>query len=346
MAALTPTAPDKVEITALVETALSWDLNGPDLPAIVAVKAVLSARWVRLGIELRKLRERAGLSVTEAARSLGTVTAQISNIESCRYGISAERVRALARNYDCADDALVEALVEMATDRKQGWWEQYRELLPAGLLDLAELEAKAKSLHVSCTVHMPGLLQTPDHAREVFRNVVPALTPPEVEHRASHRIKRQEIIYREQPTPYNAIVHEAALRMQFGGPTMARGQLQHLAEMSEHAGVTLRVVPFAAGSFPGSGQSFSYAEGPVPQLDTVQLDQSHGPSLSDQGRPVAWAAPALTYARLHGRDERRLSAHAHSRAAEPEGPGGALPSGGARGYSVSSRRKPTLRPTW
>ncbi|MFE7040841.1 hypothetical protein ACFU9X_15755 [Streptomyces atratus] len=41
--------------------------------------------------------------------------------------------------------------------------------------------------------------------------------------------------------------------------------------------MTLLVIPFEAGAFPGAGQTVLYAEGPVPQLDTVQIDNSLGP---------------------------------------------------------------------
>ncbi|MET7716309.1 hypothetical protein [Streptomyces sp. NPDC005407] len=34
MVALTPIVPDKVEILALVEAAVPWDLSGPDLPTV------------------------------------------------------------------------------------------------------------------------------------------------------------------------------------------------------------------------------------------------------------------------------------------------------------------------
>ncbi|MCQ8774780.1 Scr1 family TA system antitoxin-like transcriptional regulator [Streptomyces telluris] len=33
----------------------------------------------------------------------------------------------------------------------------------------------------------------------------------------------------------------------------------------------------ASGAFPGSGQTLVYAEGAVPELDTVQVDCTHGP---------------------------------------------------------------------
>lgn len=240
-----------------------------------------TGRQLRLGTELRKLRERAGLTATEAGQLLGVKQHQISNTEAGRVGVSPERVRTLARHYKCADSALIDALGEMTGDRRRGWWEEYREILPVPLLDLAEVEHHATHLRTAVTVHIPGLLQTTDHARELFRQVVPEFSPPDIEHRVSFRIKRQAVLFKDAPTPYQVIIHEAALCMRFGGASVVRGQLQHLLNMSERDDITLKVLPFAAGSFPGSGQSIFYSRGPVPQLDTVHLDQSHGPVFLD-----------------------------------------------------------------
>ncbi|GGP56930.1 helix-turn-helix domain-containing protein [Streptomyces abikoensis] len=235
-----------------------------------------TARQLRLGSELRKMRERAGLTSTEAGRLLGTNQTQISNIESSRFGVSADRVRALARNYECSDQALVDALVAMANDRKRGWWEEYREHLPAGLIDLTELEHHAVALRVAQVINIPGLLQTIDYARAIFRQAVPPLLPHDIEFRVSHRIKRQAILYRDSPPSYTAIIHEAALRMEFGGVETAAAQLNHLIAMSERDNVTIVVVPFAGTSFPSSGHGVDYLYGPVPQLDTVHLDVAQG----------------------------------------------------------------------
>jgi transcriptional regulator with XRE-family HTH domain len=232
-------------------------------------------------VELRKMRERAGMTATEAARMLGTSQGQLSNVESGRFGVSPERIRSLARIYSCPDQAFVEALVRMAGEKTLGWWESYREVLPSGLLDLAELEHHAIAMRTAYTSHMPGLLQTADHAREIFRHVIPAPTPPEVEHRVSHRVKRQGVLYGASPSPYSTVVHEAALHMGVGGRDVARAQLQHLLDMSEREHITIRVLPFGVGAFPGSGQSINYLYGTVPQLDTAQLDQFHGPVLLD-----------------------------------------------------------------
>ncbi|GAB3181865.1 helix-turn-helix domain-containing protein [Streptomyces incanus] len=233
-------------------------------------------RQRRLGIELRKLRERAGFTVTQAATHLGVNQGRVSMIETGRSSVSADLVRGMASAYDCSDEALIVTLAAMTGRRSRGWWEEYREHLPAALVDLAELEHHATALRVALVIHIPALLQTTDHARALFRAVVPPMRQYEIEHRLTHRIKRQGILHRESPPPYSAIIHESALRMGFGGPVVTRGQLTHLLGMGEMPHVTIRVIPFGTGYFPSTGQSFDYVAGAVPQLDTVQLDTHHG----------------------------------------------------------------------
>ncbi|MEU3787125.1 helix-turn-helix transcriptional regulator [Streptomyces sp900129855] len=233
-------------------------------------------RQRRLGAELRRLREQAGFSVTGAAALLGVNQGRVSMIETGRSPVSADRVRAMASAYACSDAELIDALADFTGRRTPGWWEPYREHLPATLVDLAELEHHATGLRVALVIHIPALLQTTDHARALFRAVVPPMRQYEIEHRLTHRIKRQGILHREAPPPYSAFIHESALRMGFGGRTVALGQLKHLIEMSELPHVSVRVIPFGTEYFPSTGQSFDYVEGPVAQLDTVQLDTHHG----------------------------------------------------------------------
>ncbi|AZQ72928.1 MULTISPECIES: helix-turn-helix domain-containing protein [Streptomyces] len=242
----------------------------------MASTASPTLRQQRLGRELRKLRERAGLSTSAAAALLGVNQSRISNIEAGRYAVGADRVRAMARNYTCADRELVEALAGMTGGRTRGWWEEYREVLGAGLLDLAELEHHTSVMRVAGLMHIPGLLQTTDHARAMFNATVPPLEQYEVEHRVSFRVRRQAILAPGRLASLTAIIHESALRMGYGGSSTARAQLKYLIEMSERDNIKTLVVPFGSGFFPGSGQPIVYACGPLAQLDTVQLDADHG----------------------------------------------------------------------
>ncbi|MCU4745254.1 MULTISPECIES: helix-turn-helix domain-containing protein [Streptomyces] len=243
---------------------------------MVRVKLPPTIRQRRLGGELRRLRERADLSATNAGKLFGTTQSRISNIEAGGYAVSADRVRALARLYDCTDEPLIDALAAMTGGRTRGWWEEYREILSSGALDLAEVEHHARAVRVASVIHIPGLLQTTDHARAVVGDVVPPLAPYQVEHRVSHRIKRQAILYGDHPTPFVAIIHEAALRMGFGGPKVARAQLKNLIERSEEPHIQVRIIPFGSGTFPSAGHGIDQFSGPLAQLDTIQLDSDHG----------------------------------------------------------------------
>ncbi|MFJ3040681.1 MULTISPECIES: hypothetical protein [Streptomyces] len=88
---------------------------------------------------------------------------QICNTEAGRMGISAERVRALACHYERSDHALIDAPCAMTAERSRGWWDEYQEILPGALLDLAEVEHHAVHLRTAITAHIPGLLQTKPH---------------------------------------------------------------------------------------------------------------------------------------------------------------------------------------
>jgi transcriptional regulator with XRE-family HTH domain len=238
----------------------------------VSVRSAPTARQRRLGAELRRMREAAGLKVVQAAEHLGVERTRISNIEAGRLGVSEERVRSLASVYQCGDQAYVDALAAMTEDRFKGWWEDFRGKVGVGALDLAELEHHAVLLRSMQMMHFPGLLQTEEYAKAVFSMAVPEPTPVELRRRLSYRMRRRDVLDRDDPPTCTFLLHEAAARLDFGGAAVMRSQVKQILEASERENVTVRVIPFSAGGFPNAGSSITYAAGPVPQLDTVQLD--------------------------------------------------------------------------
>jgi transcriptional regulator with XRE-family HTH domain len=232
------------------------------------------------------MREQAGLSIQDAAALLRIDRTLVSNIEAARSGVSEERVRHFAQRYECPDPDLVDALAAMASTRNaRHWWDEYRGKLPDGYLEVSEYYATR--IRTAQTAHLPGLFQTEEHARALFDLAVPALPRLEVELRVAHRLGRQRVLEGDDPVSYVGIIHEAALRMQFGGRRVAHRQLEHLTEAADRDNVTLLVIPFSVGSFHGAGQSILYAEGTVPQLDSVQLDTAHGAQFADAPTPLA-----------------------------------------------------------
>jgi hypothetical protein len=205
----------------------------------------------------------------------------MSQIESGTTGVSEQRLRRLAAHYSCTDDALVEALVVMATHRTRGWWEKYQWLLPASFLDLAELEYHARFLQEVQFLYIPGPLQTEDYARSVFSYRVPELPQEDVDLRVQHRMQRKVIFEGPDPTPYEAVIHEAALRINVGSRAASRTQLARLVDASEADHVTVRVIPFTLEHFAGATSAMVYAGGAVPKLDTVLRDAPHGTAFID-----------------------------------------------------------------
>ena len=239
----------------------------------MALRSEPTARQMRLAVELRRLRDAAGLTAREAATLLGVTAPVISQIESGIAGMSAKRLRRLAANYSCADAELIDALVTMATDRTEGWWEEYRGLLPKPFLNLAELEHHATFLQEVQFLFIPGPLQTADYARAVFSDRVPELPPEELELRVRHRMRRAATLAQ---TPYEAVIHEAALRIMVSDRNASRTQLAHVMESSEAEHVTVRVIPFRLEGFTSAASAMTYAGGAVPKLDTVVRDGPHG----------------------------------------------------------------------
>lgn len=238
-----------------------------------------TARQLRLAVELRRLRDAAGLSAIDAAALLGVNRVQISHIESGLAGVSEERLRRLAAHYSCTDEAFVDALVVMATDRTRGWWEEYRGLLPTPFLDIAELEHHSTFRRDVEFLFVPGLLQTEDYARAAFSSRVPELPRAELDLRVRHRMQRKVVL--EAPVPYESLIHEAALRIRVGDRVTARAQLARVLELSEADHISVRVIPFDLDGFGGAWSPMMLAGGSVPRLDTAVRDAPHGTGFID-----------------------------------------------------------------
>ncbi|MDH6214776.1 helix-turn-helix domain-containing protein [Streptomyces pseudovenezuelae] len=242
----------------------------------MAPRSHATARQVRLGTELRRLREAAGLKARELAELLSSTSAQISQVELGFAGVSEERVRRLAAHCACTDEALIDILVAMATDRTRGWWEEYRGVLPPVFLDTAEAEHHATFLREVVITLVPGLLQTADYARAVYAYMRPELPESEVEIRVEHRLNRRVVIEGDNPTPYETVIHEFALRVLVADRGVALAQLRRILEQVEEGHAVVRVIPVDQVGFAGAGASMMYLGGPVPRLDTGLRDSPTG----------------------------------------------------------------------
>ncbi|MFE3504380.1 helix-turn-helix domain-containing protein [Kitasatospora sp. NPDC059146] len=238
-------------------------------------------RQRRLGAELRKMRERAGLGGSQLARALGVSAAQVTQMESGKTSVSMDRLRTIAAACNCGSQPLISSLGSIST-RKKGWWEKYRHRLPDTLLESAEHEdfATGTIRHWASAI-IPGLLQTEEYARGVFNRHLSPVPADELDLRTSFRMERRAKFLEDPRKKLEIYIHESSLVTRYGGTAVLRSQLHSLIDDAAGEAVCIRVVPFAAHTYPGSIENFAYSYGEVPELDTVEMEASTGPIFYD-----------------------------------------------------------------
>ncbi|MFI9584023.1 DUF5753 domain-containing protein [Streptomyces sp. NPDC052236] len=147
----------------------------------------------------------------------------------------------------CEDELLVNALVAMAKERGKRWWQAYRGRIASSFLDVAELEHHATHIRTYQVARIPGLFQTEEYMRAVFALSAPQLADAERELQIEHRLQRQQLIEPEVRVSQEVIIHEAALRMRFGGRKAARAQLDRVLELAHRDNISVRDVPLVVG---------------------------------------------------------------------------------------------------
>ncbi len=239
-----------------------------------------SLRRRRLAAELRRLRDQAGLSATDAARKVGWQASRISRIETRQSGITAPDLRRLLDVYGVEDKAHRAYLGELARRlNERGWWQKYAGLIGGEYADLIGLEAEARTIRSYEQELVPGLLQTPEYARAVIRASRPTDTGEEIDRRVEIRMERQEVLVRDDPPPprFSVVLSEAALRRPVGGNDVMRRQLEYLIRPRDRANVTIQVLPFDAGVHPSMVGPFMALTFPDPgDLGVVNLENATG----------------------------------------------------------------------
>ncbi|MBX9360522.1 helix-turn-helix transcriptional regulator [Streptomyces sp. WAC04114] len=192
------------------------------------------------GFELRRHREAAGLTQRQLGDILNYTGSLVGQIETARKVPTPE----FSERADAAlgTDGMFSRLVELVL----------RSRLPAWFQQVAELEMRATDISSFQTHMVLGLLQTPGYARAVLG----ALDQTDLEDRTAVRLARQRVFEKGEPPVFWAVLSEAALRLEIGGPEVMRGQLAHLLSSENNPRINVQVLPFSAGAHAGLQGSF------------------------------------------------------------------------------------------
>lgn len=244
----------------------------PDSPTV---------RKRQLGIQLRKQREAAGLLNAEVAERMGWSTTKMSRLENGQTTISAAEIERLCDCLGVEDTDLRKTLMETARQsRQRGWWQPFTKVLPKGFTVYIDLESAASVIYVFEPGYVPGLLQTPDYGRAMFRAAPIGYVESEIDRLVSVRTARQDILVREQDPPrLSAIIDETALTRQIGSAETMKAQLHRLVEAASLPNVTIQVVPADVGAYANMGSGLTMLEFASTDQPVVHVDISVGGSM-------------------------------------------------------------------
>src|ERR1700761_1829281 len=125
---------------------------------------------MRLGSQLRRLREAAGITPEQAGLEIRGSRSKISRLENGRVKLKSRDLTDLLTLYGVFDEDLRSKLLELARQSNApDWWTKYSDILPDWFETYLGLEAAAATIRSFEVQFVHGLFQTEDYARAVTR---------------------------------------------------------------------------------------------------------------------------------------------------------------------------------
>ncbi len=261
-----------------------------------------TVRQRRLGAILRELREKAGMSIAEAAQVIECTTSKISRVETGHRGIKPLELRLLLDAYGVDDPARRDMLLKLSRNaRKRDWWDiEYGELVAEQRYrEYLTFESEAALLRSYENELVPGLLQTPDYARAVIAAGRFDASDEEIDALVEVRMARQEVLRRkDRLVKLWTVLNEAVLRRPMGSVETMRAQLRYLLDVTNRlrSVVTVQVLPFSVGAHPGIDGPFTligFPEQTAP--DVVWLENYRGSLYLENAADVERYTLAFTH---------------------------------------------------
>jgi transcriptional regulator with XRE-family HTH domain len=255
----------------------------------------------RLAVELRTLREEAGMTTDRLSKLIHQSRMKISRLENAHIRPDLAEVMKILDILGVKGDKWHE-VVRIARDAaEKGWWDAYGDTMGSRQRLYADLESGAKTIRTYNQTAIPGLLQTQEFIWaliELDKSEGPVDYRPE--RMAEARLKRQRALLGPGGPTYEVILDEFVIRRLAVPASVMRAQLRHLIDtVSAEPRVTLVVLPYDApiigGLLPMSSfMLYTFADPTDPPMalaETVNTDLVHS-------EPAEVARYARHYGRL------------------------------------------------
>src|ERR1700753_2695944 len=126
----------------------------------------------RLGGGPRRARLETGLTQDQVASAMDWSLSKLIRIENGTVTISTNDLKAVLAHYKITDEDRTANFLALARGaRERSWWSNYRDVASPRLLQLIEYEAASIITRNFQPLLVPGLLQTKEYARNVYRGL-------------------------------------------------------------------------------------------------------------------------------------------------------------------------------
>lgn len=198
----------------------------------------------QLAVELRRLRDVAGISGRELAKRVGISQSTLSRIEAGHVVPPLPQVldwaKAVGAEPDC--QATLRALTEAAHSPEVRDWAASLAERPHLQDDVRAFEEDAHLVRNFQPALVPGLLQTAEYARRVFDTFDPPYAPEAAAAALAARLDRQRVLY-DPAKQFEFLITEAALRFRPGPHRVLLAQLDRIISIETLDTVTIGVIP-------------------------------------------------------------------------------------------------------
>ena len=232
-----------------------------------------SVRRLILGSQLRRLRERAGISCAEAGYNIRGSASKISRMETGRISFKERDVEDLLTLYGLHDtEERGQLLALVAQSRQTGWWHRYNDRMPKWFEDYVGLEEAAARIQSWELQFVPGLIQTEEYARAAVAHGHPRAASDAVERTVELRMRRQKILDGTHPPRLWMVIDESVLHRTLGQRTVLKRQIDRMLELTDQPHISLQVIPFSRSGYVAEG-AFSilrFAEAELPDIAYIE----------------------------------------------------------------------------
>jgi transcriptional regulator with XRE-family HTH domain len=250
-----------------------------------------AVRQQRLAGELRRLRRRVHLTGKDVAARFGWSEAKLSRIENGLARVKRSDLDAFMDLYAVTEPHRFELIALAEESRQADLLEEFEGDLPEGHAQFLQAEQEAEAMWSWQPQVVPGLLQIENYTRALLQlwPAIFARPPAGIERRVETRLLRQSVLTKTPPRELSFVIDESVLLRAFAPAPVMRNQLTHLAEMSEHSNIELRILPLAGSQVIGTG-AFVYFRFPpvhgVPAPDVVALEHLQGTTFIESEQDV------------------------------------------------------------